>query len=162
MVLAPRHPERFEHVAALTRELKLPLVQRSSWDGAPVARGSVFLLDTIGELGSIYGLAKLAFVGGSLVVAGGHNPLEPARFAVPVIMGPHYANFREVVELLRIANALRVVERREVAEVLASLLDDTNAATAMGAQGAAIFRQQTGATGRVVEAVLQLLAGGGA
>ena len=87
MVLAPRHPERFARVAALARERKLLLVERSGWHGGAVAAGSVFLLDSIGELGSVYGLATLAFVGGSLVPAGGHNPLEPARFAVPVLMG---------------------------------------------------------------------------
>src|SRR5262249_60656114 len=120
MVLAPRHPERFARVAALAREKKALLVERSSWRGGAVAAGSVFLLDSIGELASMYGLATLAFVGGSLVPAGGHSPLEPAQFAIPVFMGPHYENFRDAVELLRGVDALQVVERAGVGETIAA------------------------------------------
>jgi 3-deoxy-D-manno-octulosonic-acid transferase len=162
MVLAPRHPERFARVAALVRERQALLVERSSWRGEPLAVGSVFLLDSIGELGSVYGLASLAFVGGSLVPAGGHNPLEPARFAVPVLMGPHSENFRDAVELLRGVDALRVVERAGVGEAIATLLADTNAAAAMGARGKEVFEKQAGATERAVDAVVRLLAEGNA
>ncbi len=162
MVLAPRHPERFARVAALARERKAMLVERSSWRGEPLAAGSVFLLDSIGELGSVYGLASLAFVGGSLVPAGGHNPLEPARLAVPVLMGPHSENFRDAVELLRGVDALRVVERADVGEAIATLLADTNATAAMGARGEEMFEKQAGATQRAVDAVVRLLAQGNA
>jgi 3-deoxy-D-manno-octulosonic-acid transferase len=162
MVLAPRHPERFARVAVLAREKKAPLVQRSEWDGSAVAAGSVFLLDSIGELGSMYCLATLAFVGGSLVPAGGHNPLEPVRCAVPVVMGPHYENFRDAVDLLRGVDALRVVERSKVGEAIAALLADANAAAAMGARGKKAFAEQAGATQRAVDAVVQLLAEGNA
>ncbi len=162
MVLAPRHPERFARVAALARERKLALIERSVWDGGAVAAGSVFLLDSIGELASVYGLATIAFVGGSLVPAGGHNPLEPARFAVPVVMGPHYENFRDAVELLRGADALRVLERSSVGEAIAALLEDTSTAASMGARGKKVFAEQAGATQRAVEAIVQLLAEGNA
>lgn len=162
MVLASRHPERFARVAALVSEKKLVLVERSVWDGNSVSAGSVFLLDSIGELAGVYGLATLAFVGGSLIAAGGHNPLEPARFAVPVLMGPHYENFRDAVELLRSADALRVVERSNVSEAIAALLEDTNAATVMGTRGRKAFAEQAGATQRAVEAVVQLLVEGNA
>jgi 3-deoxy-D-manno-octulosonic-acid transferase len=162
MVLAPRHPERFARVAALARERKALLVERSSWRGEPLPAGSVFLLDSIGELGSVYGLASLAFVGGSLVPAGGHNPLEPARFAVPVLMGPHSENFRDAVELLRGVDALRVVERAGVGEAIATLLAETNATAAMGARGKEVFEKQAGATERAVHAVVRLLAEGNA
>jgi 3-deoxy-D-manno-octulosonic-acid transferase len=162
MVLAPRHPERFARVAELARERKALLVERSSWRGEPLAAGSVFLLDSIGELGSVYGLASLAFVGGSLVPAGGHNPLEPARFAVPVLMGPHSENFRDAVELLRGVDALRVVERAGVGQAIATLLADTNATAAMGARGKEVFEKQAGATERAVDAVVRLLAEGNA
>jgi 3-deoxy-D-manno-octulosonic-acid transferase len=160
MVLAPRHPERFSRVAALAREKKIPLMERSSWDGGLVAAGSVFLLDSIGELASMYGLATLAFVGGSLVPAGGHNPLEPAQFAVPVLMGPHFENFRDAVELLRGVDALRVVERAGVGETIAEWFSDTNAAAAMGARGKEAFEKQAGATKRAVDAVVRLLSEG--
>jgi 3-deoxy-D-manno-octulosonic-acid transferase len=162
MVLAPRHPERFARVAALARERKSLLVERSSWRGEPVAAGSVFLLDSIGELGSVYGLATVAFVGGSLVPAGGHNPLEPARFAVPVVMGPHYENFRDAVELLRGVDALRVIERAALGETTAALLADTHTAAEMGARGKEAFEKEAGATKRAVDAVVRLLAEGNA
>ena len=162
MVLAPRHPERFARVAALAREKKMLLITRSQWDGGAVAAGSVFLLDSIGELGSMYGLATVAFVGGSLVPAGGHNPLEPARCAVPVVMGARYENFRDAVELLRGVDALRVVERSSMGEAVAALLADTNTAAAMGARGKKAFEEQAGATQRAVDAVVQLLAEGNA
>jgi 3-deoxy-D-manno-octulosonic-acid transferase len=160
MVLAPRHPERFSRVAALVREKKMPLIERSSWDGRIEVSGSVFLLDSIGELASMYGLATLAFVGGSLVPAGGHSPLEPAQFAVPVLMGPYYENFRDAVELLRAVDALRVVERPGVGETIAALFGDTNAAAPMGARGKEAFEKQAGATKRAADAVVRLLAEG--
>ncbi len=162
MVLAPRHPERFARVAAIARDRKLLLVERSSWHGDAVAAGTVFLLDSIGELGSVYALATLAFVGGSLVPAGGHNPLEPARFAVPVFMGPHYENFRDAVELLRAAAALRLVERESVGNEIATLLADAPAAAAMGTRGKEVLEKQAGATGRAADAVLRLLTEGNA
>jgi len=86
MLLAPRHPERFGAVAALLAESGLPWSRRSKWQSMPpkpLVPGEIVLLDTIGELASVYSLAAAAFVGGSLVLAGGHNPLEPAQFGVP-------------------------------------------------------------------------------
>jgi 3-deoxy-D-manno-octulosonic-acid transferase len=162
LVLAPRHPERFASVAALAREKNVLLAQRSAWDGGAVAPGSVFLLDSIGELSSVYGLATLAFVGGSLVPAGGHNPLEPAQCAVPVVMGPHYENFRDAVELLRGADALRVVERSDVSATIVSLLNDSTMAAAMGTRGKTAFEERAGATQRAVDAIMHLLADGDA
>lgn len=160
MVLAPRHPERFERVAALSHQLGVPLVQRSTWDGGSIAAGTVFLLDSIGELGSVYGLGALAFVGGSLVASGGHNPLEPARSAVPVLMGPHFENFRDAVALLRAVDALQVVQQSGAGEVIAALLAEPGKAAAMGARGKAAFDTRAGATGRAVEAILRMLAEG--
>jgi 3-deoxy-D-manno-octulosonic-acid transferase len=162
MILAPRHPERFARVAALARERQARLVQRSVWDRGPVSAGSVFLLDSIGELGSAYGLATVAFVGGSLVAAGGHNPLEPAQLGVPVMMGPHYENFREAVELLRGAEALRLTDRAQIGGEIAALIEDAPTSAAMGARGRKVFEEQAGATGRAVDVVVRLLAEGSA
>ena len=95
MVLAPRHPERFGAVARLLESSSVSWIRRSAWKGhradgiAPLKPGQVVLLDTIGELASVYAIATVAFVGGSLVPSGGHNPLEPAQFGVPIVMGPH-------------------------------------------------------------------------
>src|SRR5271168_1946141 len=117
MVLAPRHPDRFAAVAAIVAGSGFESMRAREFRQrpGPVAAGSVFLLDTIGDLASIYGLATVAFVGGSLVPKGGHNPLEPAQFAVPVVMGPSFENFREVVEGMRKADAIRIVAPEKVA-----------------------------------------------
>ena len=79
--------------------------------GAPgfVDQVEILLLDTIGDLASVYSVGAVAFVGGSLVAKGGHNPLEPAQFGVPVVMGPSYENFREIVGAMREADAIRIV-----------------------------------------------------
>jgi 3-deoxy-D-manno-octulosonic-acid transferase len=163
MVLAPRHPERFAAVAALVQASGISWVLRSAWKERPIESlgrlrgGQIILLDTIGELASVYSLATVAFVGGSLVPAGGHNPLEPAQFAVPVVMGPHYANFRAITEDLLAHDAIRIVGKSEFAPVLVDLLSD-RAAKAMGERGRQVFEHQAGATARCLAAVRTLLA----
>jgi 3-deoxy-D-manno-octulosonic-acid transferase len=122
--------------------------------------GEIVLLDTIGELASVYSLASVAFVGGSLVPAGGHNPLEPAQFGVPIVMGPHYANFVAITDSLRADDALRIAAKEELAPALGELLRDRPAAQAMGARAREVFERQAGATERCVEALRALLAGG--
>jgi 3-deoxy-D-manno-octulosonic-acid transferase len=106
----------------------------------------------------------VAFVGGSLVQAGGHNPLEPAQFGVPILMGPNYANFRAIADDLLIARAMRIVRREEFAGVIAELLVEQDsgggAARAMGERARAVFEQQSGATARCVEAIASLLGAG--
>jgi 3-deoxy-D-manno-octulosonic-acid transferase len=161
MVLAPRHPERFSAVAALLEKSGLSWLKRSEWNAypaQPLPAGSIVLLDTIGELASVYSLAAVAFVGGSLVAAGGHNPLEPAQFGVPIVMGPHYTNFTAIVEALRTANALRIVTKQELADALIELLRDRTIAEAVGARAKCAFDEQAGATARCVEAICTLLA----
>lgn len=159
VVLAPRHPERFEAVAQLLERSGRAWVRRSQWMDAPtpLAAESVFLLDSIGELASVYSLATVAFVGGSLVEAGGHNPLEAAQFRVPVVMGPNYENFRAIVERLRADDALRIVQPYTVKEALDTLFRDEKAAWAIGARGYAVFLAEAGATARAVDALLGLL-----
>jgi 3-deoxy-D-manno-octulosonic-acid transferase len=159
MVLAPRHPDRFASVAAMVAGGSFAWVRASEFKvrQETVAAGSVFLLDTIGDLASMYGIATVAFVGGSLVAKGGHNPLEPAQFAVPVVMGPSFENFRDVVEGMRAANAIRIVAPEMLAETLTAMLRDTDDARALGARGWAVFEAQAGATARTVEALLSLL-----
>jgi 3-deoxy-D-manno-octulosonic-acid transferase len=164
MVLAPRHPERFNTVAFLLAESKLSWLKRSSWNGRPIADlrrvvpGQIVLLDTIGELASVYALASVAFVGGSLVQAGGHNPLEPAQFGVPIVMGPHYANFRTIVEDLLVHQAIRIATMEDFAPTLLDLFTNSERAAAMGQRGLQVFDAQAGATGRTVRALRDLLA----
>ena len=159
MILAPRHPERFAHVAELLRKRGAHIIRRSQWMRKPVPLkpGTVFLLDSIGELASVYSLATIAFVGGSLVPAGGHNPLEPAQFGVPIVMGNHYANFRAIVDQLLASEALKLVDRETLVPILSMLLTDPETANLLGVRALEIFDSQAGATGRALTALLRLL-----
>jgi 3-deoxy-D-manno-octulosonic-acid transferase len=163
MVLAPRHPERFGAAAGLLAESGVAWVRRSEWKGnaagefAALRPGQVVLLDTIGELASVYSVAALAFVGGSIAEAGGHNPLEPAQFGVPIVMGPHYVNFRAITEDLRAHDALRIAMREQLAGVIAELLTHPEEARAMGERARQAFEEQAGATARSVEAIREVL-----
>ena len=157
LVLAPRHPERFRSVADLLERSGFPWRRRSAMGDAALIPGEIVLLDSIGELASVYSLAAIAFVGGSLVAAGGHNPLEPAQFGVPVVMGEHYANFRSIVEAMRSQKAISIASPDELAGVVASLLLDHGKAEAMGQRGRRVFGEQAGATGRTIAALREIL-----
>jgi 3-deoxy-D-manno-octulosonic-acid transferase len=163
MVLAPRHPERFAAVATLLQNSGLAWNKRSDWEGkstsaiAPLKPGQIILLDTIGELASVYSIAAVAFVGGSLIQAGGHNPLEPAQFGVPIVMGPHYANFRAITDDLRAHNAIRIASKEELADSIAALLSNQSDAQALGERARQVFDQQAGATARSIEALREIL-----
>jgi len=163
MVLAPRHPERFQAVADLLASSGIAWVKRSDWRGKavsslePVVPGQIVLLNSIGELASVYSLAAIAFVGGSLVPAGGHNPLEPAQFGVPIVMGENYENFRAITEDLLDNQALRITKKEELAETILDLLGDRAASEAMGVRALEVFDQQSGATARCVDALKLLL-----
>ena len=113
MLLAPRHPERFEAVAAVLQQAKLKFFRRSQWNGESLS-GAVLLIDSIGELSSLYALADIAFVGGSLIPRGGHNIIEPAQHGVPILIGPHTENFRDIVELFRSRDAVCDRESRRL------------------------------------------------
>jgi 3-deoxy-D-manno-octulosonic-acid transferase len=158
IILAPRRPERFDAVAGLLAASGLQHIRRSRWQGEPLA-GKVLLLDTIGELAAVYALASVAFVGGSLAPRGGHNILEPAHFGVPILVGPHTENFRDIVTLFQRGDAVRVVRPSDVAGVLLELLTDAAAREALGRNALAVVRAQAGATGRTLEALHALLAG---
>jgi 3-deoxy-D-manno-octulosonic-acid transferase len=162
MVLAPRHPERFDSVAELLSRSgfswrRRSLFKKTGLEETSLHPGEIVLLDSIGELASVYSLASVAFVGGSLVAAGGHNPLEPAQFGVPVVMGEHFANFRGIVEALQAREAIRIVRAEEVAGVFGLLLRDRKAAKAMGERGRQVFDEQAGATGRTIATLRGIL-----
>ena len=163
MVLAPRHPERFTAVAALLNSSGYSWTKRSYWKGKPansippLKSGQIVLLDTIGELASVYALAAVAFVGGSLVPAGGHNPLEPAQFGVPILMGPSYENFRAITEDLRAYDAIRIASKEELAKALIELVGNHENAHALGNRARQVFEQQAGATARSLDALREIL-----
>ena len=156
MILAPRYPERFREVAELLKKLGLRFWRRSLWSGEAIA-GGVFFVDTIGELAALYSLGTLAFVGGSLVPRGGHNIIEPAQYGVPIIIGTHTENFRDVVSLFRAQNALKVVGPAELPLAFMELISDEGERMALGRRAADTIRAQQGATQRVVVALDALL-----
>ncbi|HWS15026.1 MAG TPA: 3-deoxy-D-manno-octulosonic acid transferase [Candidatus Methylomirabilis sp.] len=126
LLLAPRHPERFDAVEALVHREGVSMVRRTSIPGgAQRLPEPVLLLDTVGELSGAYAAADLAFVGGSLVPKGGHNVLEPAWHGVPTIVGPHMENFREIADAFLAGNALiRVAGEEELASRLTRFAAD--------------------------------------
>jgi 3-deoxy-D-manno-octulosonic-acid transferase len=161
MVLAPRHPDRFEVVAEMVAAGGFALQKASELrlqeSVKAVEGGSIFLLDTIGDLAGVYGLGAVAFVGGSLVGKGGHNPLEPAQFGVPVVMGESYENFREIVEAMRAGDAIRIVSSERVGDALVEMLRDEDGVRRLGERGRGVFEAQAGATARTVEALVKLV-----
>ncbi|MFM8333529.1 MAG: lipid IV(A) 3-deoxy-D-manno-octulosonic acid transferase [Candidatus Methylumidiphilus sp.] len=160
LVLAPRHPPRFDGVAALCRAAGFAVRRRSLGESATEAGAEVFLLDTLGELRLFYAASDLAFVGGSLVPVGGHNVLEPALAGVPVLFGPHMLNFAEAGRRLREAGgALQVADGAELARRVGELLDDPARRGQMGERGKAFVDAGRGALRRVEDALAGLLAG---
>jgi 3-deoxy-D-manno-octulosonic-acid transferase len=152
IILAPRHPERFAGVVEMVSSRGLPFVQRSTWNGGQIESG-VILLDSIGELASVYALATVVFVGGSLVPRGGHNILEAAQFGKPIFVGPHTENFRDIINIFKRENAVHVIDRNTLD--FASLLDPRW--QAMGERALQVFRSQAGATQRTLDALEVLM-----
>jgi 3-deoxy-D-manno-octulosonic-acid transferase len=159
LLIAPRHPDRFEEVWQLIQRSGSPFLRCSQMaqSNDPIGAGTILLLDTIGDLASVYGVATVAFVGGSLVPKGGHNPLEPAQFGVPVVTGPSFENFREIVKTMQEAKAIRIVAKDELAETLIGILQGTNDERALGQRGRAVFQAEAGATVRTAQALVSLL-----
>jgi 3-deoxy-D-manno-octulosonic-acid transferase len=156
MILAPRHPERFASVAALLKESGKTFWRRSSWQGEKLS-GGVLLIDTIGELASLYALADIAFVGGSLVRRGGHNIIEPAQHGAAILVGEHTENFRDIVDLFRSRDAVRIVSAADFSLVLMDLLAHPEKRKALGRRAAETIQSQTGATRRTLDAIQTLL-----
>jgi 3-deoxy-D-manno-octulosonic-acid transferase len=159
LILVPRHPERFDSVAQLCEREGFATVRRSS--AQPVtAQTSVLLGDTMGELLFLYALADSAFVGGSLVPNGGHNLLEPAALAKPVLSGPHLFNFLEIAAQLRAAGALQEVEDAEsLALAVQRLFELPRDAQRMAEAGLKVMRSNQGALQRLLDGLGRLLDG---
>lgn len=185
LVIAPRHPERWGEVAALldrfagagdlawTRRSGLPAPGEEAFPfgstgSAGPGRIDVLLLDSLGELASLYRGAAGAFVGGTLVATGGHNPLEAARWGVPVAVGPSMENFREMADDFDRRGAwARAADADELGRVLRGWLDDPEAARALGARGRELVEANRGALARTLALLAPVLgaaerpAGGG-
>jgi 3-deoxy-D-manno-octulosonic-acid transferase len=151
LVIVPRDPLRALEIAAMARERGLTPILRSS---ATPAEGELTIVDTIGELLALYSVASLAFVGGSLVSKGGHNPLEPAGQGVPVLFGPHMEDFSEIAALLVDGGAARVVnDKDDLYQAVATLLADKDMRVSMGEKA----RQVVMAHGNVIDNHLHLI-----
>ncbi len=156
LILAPRHPERIDEVEALARARGLLPVRRSRI--APGGPGGVILLDSVGELAALYAVADVIFVGGSLVPIGGHNVIEPALHAKPIVFGPHMGNFRDAAALLlRAGAAVQVRGGSDLAPALRGLLGDAGARRRAGEAAWTAVRAHQGACERTLEALEGLL-----
>lgn len=144
LVLAPRHPERWNEVEELLRKTGVEVLRRSQWSSGE--RPDVLLLDSLGELAALYRVADAAFIGGTLVPTGGHNPLESARFGVPTVVGPSMENFREIAEIFDRAEAWeRAAGATQLAAVWERWLEDPEVARQIGQRGAKVVSDNKGA-----------------
>jgi len=155
LVLVPRKPERFDTAAALLRREGIPFVRRSELDeNAALELPGALLLDSIGELSSLFGLADVVFMGGTLASRGGHNILEPAAFGKPVVCGPHMENFADIAARFASAGAMVCVpEASALGPSLTCLLDNAALRAEIGGKARAAADSERGATARAVETI---------
>jgi 3-deoxy-D-manno-octulosonic-acid transferase len=163
LLIVPRHPERFDAVAELLDASNLRWQRRSTLNrqppAEPVATGPILLVDTIGELGAWWGVAQIAFVGGSFGDRGGQNMIEPAAYGAAVSFGPNTWNFRDIVAALTASDAVVVVQNAEQLERFVSrCLTDPQYAAELGARAQQLVQNQLGATRRTVALLESLLA----
>ncbi|MFM0286034.1 lipid IV(A) 3-deoxy-D-manno-octulosonic acid transferase [Paraburkholderia megapolitana] len=170
LILVPRHPQRFDEVAALVAKKGLRCERRSEWapDSAVVAGRTpdhllpadvtVLLGDSMGELAAYYAASDLAFIGGSLLPLGGQNLIEACAVGVPVLIGPHVFNFTQATaDAVAVGAAVQVQDPADLARVLRDLFGDRPRRTAMGAAASAFAARHRGATARTVDVLTTLL-----
>ena len=159
LLLAPRDIPRCESIVELFRRQGFAADLRSKMAAMTDPAGvSVVVLDTIGELGRLYALAELVFIGGSLVPHGGHNILEPAAHGKPIIVGPHMFNFKDTYALFTGRDACStVLDGRELSRKILEILTNRALAMCMGQEAAAIVVENQGAAARTVENLRQIL-----
>jgi 3-deoxy-D-manno-octulosonic-acid transferase len=162
LVLAPRRRGRFDEVFALAKQAGWPTVRRSQLSGgmAAVDRVDVLILDTIGELTSFYSLGSFAFLGGSLIPFGGHNPLEAAQRGLPVVFGPYMQNFREISKILtESGGGFQVADEKGLYLRIKEWLESPEAAREHGEKARAALFTHQGAVVRNMEVIRNLLEG---
>lgn len=163
VIIAPRKPERFELVAGLLATSRLQFVRRSELENVPLGQSDretqVLLLDTFGELARIYRYATVAFIGGTLIPTGGHNPIEAAAAGVPVCFGPSMSNFREIAQVfLRNEAAVQVESAEEAIDFATSMFDNEYMQQTWGARARETVLQNRGASERTARRIVELLA----
>lgn len=161
LVLVPRKPERFDEVARLIEGTGFACTRRSARpDGtqvAPYSAGSVVLGDTMGELRKFYSVADVVFIGRSLVPLGGSDPMEAAALGKPIVAGPHMENFESPVNLLRGADAIRIVETADdLPSVIGELLKNAAASKRLGTAASDVVLRNQGATKRTADRLVGL------
>jgi len=157
LMIAPRHPDRADAIIHLVRERELKFTKRSAMSND----GDVLVLDTIGELAATFEFASVVFMGGSLVDRGGHNVLEPARYAKPVIFGPHMENFRDIaVRFIEMGAALQIPNAAALGPMVEAVLENPVLADALGRNAFEVVIGNAGATERVVEFIREKLVHG--
>ncbi len=156
LIIVPRHPERFDSVAAMAEEMGLSVARRSKNQSPQSAQ--VYLGDTMGELMMLYGASDIAFVGGSLIERGGHNPLEPAAWGIPVFSGPYVFNFETIYERLLADHGVQMVEGSDdLARAVSRLMSDAEECRAFGARALTVVNKNRGALDKVVEGIIERL-----
>ncbi|MGL9760594.1 MAG: lipid IV(A) 3-deoxy-D-manno-octulosonic acid transferase [Symbiopectobacterium sp.] len=150
LILVPRHPHRFHITQSLTQSLSFSYTLRSSGE-VPATDTQVVIGDTMGELMMLYGIADIAFVGGSLVERGGHNPLEPAAHAIPVLIGPHTFNFKDIcLKLSEAGSLITVKDADSIVKEVNTLLTDEDHRLYCGRHAVEVLRQNQGALQRLL------------
>jgi 3-deoxy-D-manno-octulosonic-acid transferase len=160
LVVVPRHPERFDEVADLIRSFSLPYVRWTEYRDSPEEGDPprIVLVDTIGELRHWWGLADLAFVGGSLSSRGGQNMIEPAAYGAAICFGPNTRNFADVVTLFLQSNAAVVVQdERELMQFVRQGLESPTRRAELQRAAASVVERHRGATCRTVAALEGIL-----
>lgn len=151
LILVPRHPERFKDAKDLVQKGGFSFTLRSSGE-IPSGSTQVVIGDSMGELMLLYGIADLAFVGGSLVERGGHNPLEPAAHAIPVLMGPHIFNFKDICAKLQQADGMiTVTDAQSLVNEITTLLTDEDYRLYYGRHAVEVLHQNQGALQRLLQ-----------
>ncbi|MDX6019222.1 lipid IV(A) 3-deoxy-D-manno-octulosonic acid transferase [Scandinavium sp. V105_16] len=151
LILVPRHPERFADARELVQKEGMTFTLRSTGE-IPTTATQVVIGDTMGELMLLYGIADLAFVGGSLVERGGHNPLEPAAHAIPVLMGPHTFNFKDICAKLQQDDGLiTVTDTDTLVKEVSTLLTDEDYRLWYGRHAVEVLHQNQGALARLLQ-----------
>lgn len=154
MVLAPRHPQRFYEVERLLKKKGVRYEKRSQFNGQGRDLPDVLFLDTLGELPAFYAMADVAFVGGSLVNAGGHNLMEPARCRKPILFGPYVTNFLDIAEeMKRRGGGIEVKDKEDLIRTISALLTDRTRALEMGGVAYAVVQGDRGVLARSLELV---------
>lgn len=162
LILVPRHRERFDAVASLLAGKSIQCLRRSTLKNIPrkIPGDTVILLDTIGELSACWGLADVAFVGGSFGSRGGQNMLEPAAFGAAVLFGPHTWNFRDIVRLLLSERAaVEIAAEGQFEKHLVQLLDNDDLRIELGLAARRVVLAQQGAIQRTVQLLLTAVSG---